>query len=37
MCHREEEPQNNHETPVRQMKQNNKLSLFLIEMIAKLE
>ena len=35
--HLEEEPQNNHETPGRQTKQSNQLSLFPIEMIAKLE
>ena len=35
--HREEEPHNNHETPGRQTKQSNQLSLFPIKMIAKLE
>ena len=35
--HREEEPHNNHETPRRQTKQNNQLSLFQIKMIAILE
>ena len=35
--YREEEPHNNHETPERQTKQSNQLSLFPIEMIAKLE
>ena len=34
--HREEEPHNNHETPGRQTKQSNQLSL-PIEMIDKLE
>ena len=34
--HREEEPHNNHETPGRQTKQSNQLSL-PIKMIAKLE
>ena len=34
--HREEEPHNNHETPRRQTKQSNQLSL-PIKMIAKLE
>ena len=34
---REEEPLNNHETPGRQLKQSNQLSLFPIRMIAKLE
>ena len=33
----EKESHNNHETPGRQIKQSNQLSLFLIEMIAKLE
>ena len=33
----EEEPHNNHETPGRQIKQRNQLSLFPIKMIAKLE
>ena len=33
----EEEPQNNQETPRRQTKQSNELSLFPIKMIAKLE
>ena len=35
--HHEEEPHNNHETPGRQTKQSNQLSLFPIKMIAKLE
>ena len=35
--HREEEPHNNDETPGRQTKQSNQLSLFPIKMIAKLE
>ena len=35
--HREEEPLNHHETPERQIKQNNQLSLFSIKKIAKLE
>ena len=34
---REEEPHNNHETPGRQTKQSNQLSLFSIKIIAKLE
>ena len=32
--HREEEPLNHHETPGRQIKQSNQLSLFPIKMIA---
>ena len=36
MWHCEEEPQNNHEAPKRQIKQSNQL-LFPIKMIAKLE
>ena len=35
--HREEEPHNKHKTQGRQTKQSNQLSLFPIEMIAKLE
>ena len=35
--HHQEEPHNNHKTPGRQTKQSNQLSLFPIEMIAKLE
>ena len=35
--HREEEPLNHHETPGRQIKQSNQLSLFPIKMIAILE
>ena len=37
LWHHEEEPRNNYETPGRQTKQSNQLSLFPIEMIAKLE
>ena len=37
LWHLEEEPRNNHETPGRQTKQSNQLSLFPIKMIAKLE
>ena len=33
----EEEPHNNHETPGRQTKQSNQLSLFTNKMIAKLD
>ena len=33
--HLEEEPHNYHETPERQTKQSNQLSLFPIKMIAK--
>ena len=35
--HREEEPLKHHETPGRQIKQGNQLSLFPIKMIAMLE
>ena len=35
--HREEEPLNHHETPGRQIKQSNQLSLFPIKMISILE
>ena len=35
--HNEEEPLNHHETPGRQIKQSNQLSLFPIKMIAILE
>ena len=37
LWHREKEPLNHHETPGRQIKQNNQLSLFPIKMIAILE
>ena len=37
LWHREEEPLNHHETPGKQIKQSNQLSLFPTKMIAILE